>query len=131
MHVGSHALLLIAATAAGICLASCNQETESFSRDRRAAALANTDRAACHARGGSIRKVGINMDPACVVRFRDAGKACSDSSDCEGMCIAPYRNDLDEGSPSTGRCQADDYMDGSWCWTEIVGGRTRGGWCSD
>jgi hypothetical protein len=130
MQPGSQALLLMAVAAVAFCVASCNQKTEFVSPDQRATAVASTDPATCHARGGNIRKVGINKDRVCVVKFRDAGKACSNASDCEGKCVAPYTNDLQEGTPRTGRCQSDDHMDGFGCWTEIVGGSTSGGWCN-
>ena len=92
----------------------------------RADALSQIDQRACLARGGAIRGVGMFAMPACVIPFADAGKSCSDMSECLGKCIV-YNGDLPEGAPSTGTCQHDDHLDG--CWAEIVDGRIGRGWC--
>ena len=46
----------------------------------------NTTKAACEAAGGQI-VVGL-AGPTCAKPTKDAGKACSDSSQCEGFCLA-------------------------------------------
>jgi len=73
----------------------------------RAAALAKIDQEQCRAGGGFIRGVGMFGTPACVKPFPDAGKVCTDESECQGMCKAPESAIV--GSSSTGTCQADTH----------------------
>ena len=50
--------------------------------------------AACESAGGSWQCVGLGGEgcrKACRVRTSDEGKACRDSADCEGVCVAPRR----------------------------------------
>jgi hypothetical protein len=42
--------------------------------------------AACAKTGGEVRPVCMRGMPMCVVPFPDAGKVCSDSSECMGTC---------------------------------------------
>ena len=41
---------------------------------------------ACTAHGGTITKVGRQQCHQCIVTYNDAGKACQNSTDCQGMC---------------------------------------------
>ena len=41
---------------------------------------------ACTANGGTITKVGRQQCHQCIVTYNDAGKACQDSTDCQGTC---------------------------------------------
>ena len=77
--------------------------------------------AACKARGGDIRPVCRRHVPTCVVRYADAGKACTDKSDCQGRCLV--------GSEGTGQCEVDD--DPCGCKIEMKGGKQAGGRCVD
>ena len=69
--------------------------------------LSETEKADCVARGGYIDLVTFNTE-GCVVRTKDAGKSCGDSSECEGACLAPLN--LEEGTPATGTCAKDAGM---------------------
>lgn len=60
--------------------------------------------AACAKAGGEIRPVCMRGVPMCVVNFTDAGKTCSDSSECSGRCeidgqAAPMQ-------PARGKCRS-------------------------
>lgn len=46
---------------------------------------------ACEKGGGSWYKVGKGEKRACVRQTRDAGKACSRESQCDGVCLAKSR----------------------------------------
>ncbi|MBP9756638.1 MAG: hypothetical protein KBD40_16710, partial [Phenylobacterium sp.] len=48
---------------------------------------AGPDVAACTAKGGTVRPVCRMQRPACVIAYADAGKSCSDKSDCLGRCL--------------------------------------------
>ncbi|HTU68329.1 MAG TPA: hypothetical protein VMF52_20470 [Steroidobacteraceae bacterium] len=87
-----------------------------------------TDAAACAARGGAIRPVCRRQIPRCLVPFADAGKACTDNSQCQGKCLVD--SSVQNTGPSiTGRCQTDD--DPCGCKIEVVNGKPAGGRCVD
>ena len=41
---------------------------------------------ACSAHDGTITKVGRQQCHQCIVTYKDAGKACQDSTECQGTC---------------------------------------------
>ena len=47
---------------------------------------------ACAARGGAWTQFGGGDQHFCRVKTRDAGVKCSNSSECEGVCIAAFTN---------------------------------------
>jgi hypothetical protein len=63
---------------------------------------ANPD--ACAKAGGNIQPVCMMQKPMCVIRFRDAGKACSDSSECSGRCQTEEQ--VQPMKAATGKCAA-------------------------
>jgi hypothetical protein len=85
--------------------------------------------AACQARGGEIRPVCRRQVPRCVVRYSDAGKACSDKADCSGRCLVDGEQPSAPGGPVNGRCEQDD--DPCGCKIEVKNGREAGGRCVD
>jgi hypothetical protein len=97
----------------------------------RAEALKKIDVAQCQKDGGEIRGVCMFGFPACVKRFSDAGKACTDSSQCEGMCWVQENTLNREPGPTTsGVCQ--DTTDTCGCWEEVKDGQLSGnGICAD
>ena len=94
----------------------------------RAAALAQIDQEKCRSEGGTVRGVGMFGTPACVKPFQDAGKVCSDKSDCQGLCKAPDGSAV--GSRSTGTCQRNTH-DLYGCFNKIEQGLVVGGICLD
>ncbi len=67
--------------------------------------------------------------PACVLRYQDAGKRCSDSSQCEGRCLANGDSFPAEGKEAVGECQP--TSDSCGCWAEIRDGRALRPVCVD
>lgn len=61
--------------------------------------------AACQAAGGAITKVCRRQVERCLVPYADAGKACSDDADCQGMCLMANGEAKPEGN--VGTCQKD------------------------
>ena len=57
----------------------------------------------CAAQGGTIQPICRSGHLACVVRYRDGGKPCSDKSDCIGECR--YEGRFPAPPNPTGRCQ--------------------------
>jgi hypothetical protein len=52
---------------------------------------------ACELSGGTWGRAGLSSKPICRVRTRDAGRACADTGECEGLCLAaltPRQRDL-------------------------------------
>ena len=60
---------------------------------------------ACVAAGGEWRALGRLQREQCVIAYADAGKTCSNRSDCEGQCLAI--GEVTAGSPAAGTCQRD------------------------
>lgn len=86
------------------------------------------DKSQCEARGGTVQGVGMFATPACVIPYPDAGKSCSDKSDCRGMCKA--NPEADVGTPATGTCQLDSH-DIFGCYNEVKDGVVVAGMCFD
>lgn len=86
------------------------------------------DAAQCKAHGGNVQGVGMFATPACVVPYADADKACSDKSDCFGICKAAP--DAVIGALATGTCQRNTH-DVYGCYNEVKAGVVVGGMCWD
>ena len=93
-----------------------------------AAALARIDQEKCRSEDGTIRGVGMFGTPACVKPFPDAGKVCSDKSECQGLCKAPESALV--GSSTAGTCQRDTH-DIYGCYNKVERGVVVGGVCLD
>ncbi len=66
-------------------------------------AINPTDRrpAACTQQGGVMRKVCLSQSLACVTPYPDAGKVCTDNSQCKGGCFS----EVVKGKVSSGFCR--------------------------
>jgi hypothetical protein len=61
--------------------------------------------AECIAKGGSWTTLGLPMADklrTCDLKATDSGKSCTDSSECQGICVAPPS--AQAGSRVTGQC---------------------------
>lgn len=125
----NRALVVLTAVA---LISSCSSwrdwKMQSSVERSRAAALAKIDSEQCRSEGGSVRGVGMFGTPACVKPYPDAGKICSDKSECQGLCKAPERGVV--GSRSTGTCQKDTH-DIYGCYDMIEAGTVVAGICLD
>lgn len=90
---------------------------------------ASPDVAACTAKGGTVRPVCRMQRPACVIAYSDAGKTCSDKSDCQGRCLYEGEAPTNSAATVTGQCQASS--DPCGCFTTVVQGRMGPGLCVD
>ncbi|HEY7798102.1 MAG TPA: hypothetical protein VIA80_05010 [Hyphomonadaceae bacterium] len=60
---------------------------------------------ACLAQGGDWAPICRLQRPACVLKFADAGKACTDSDQCQGACYAnPEGGASQAGKAVAGAC---------------------------
>ena len=113
-----HAILAVAVLSVIGCAAPAPQ----------ASAPAASAESACADRGGRLERVGRAQTLQCVISFADAGKSCTDGSQCEaGRCLGPM-----EATPResvTGQCQPTNMAFG--CYTTISGGRMGPAICVD
>lgn len=92
-------------------------------------AAASPDVAQCTAKGGTVRPVCRMQKPACVIAYADAGKTCSDKSDCQGRCLYQGEAPADPAAAVTGQCQA--TSDPCGCFTTVVKSHVGPGMCVD
>jgi hypothetical protein len=76
---------------------------------------------ACRDRGGKVENVCKLQVPACVTPFPDAGRRCTDNSQCQGKCILDIDHRPESDDEVSGRCEVDDNPCG--CKIEVVNGR--------
>jgi hypothetical protein len=81
----------------------------------------------CRARGGTIQRVCMMGTLTCVVRYRDAGKRCTDGADCTGDCL--YEGEDPPPENLVGSCQR--TSDPCGCKAVIVGGEVQPALCVD
>lgn len=86
------------------------------------------DAAACLAKGGVIRPVCLSQTLQCVIPYPDAGRPCTDRSQCKGECraVSPRSG---QGARAKGVCQANN--DPCGCRTLIIKGRIGPSTCAD
>lgn len=82
---------------------------------------------ACAARGGKIEPVCMTAHLTCVVRYRDAGKRCTDKSGCQGECL--YEGERPPPPNPAGRCQA--TSDPCGCKAPMLKGQVQPMLCAD
>ncbi len=66
----------------------------------------------CTQDGGEWKPVCMAQEPACITAFPDAGKSCTDGSQCTGDCLA--EGELADEANATGVCQRDDNPCGTF-----------------
>ena len=82
----------------------------------------------CAAQGGEWKRLGIMGFEHCVLPARDAGKPCSDGSECEYGCRGGSKA-IGDGDRAIGSCAHNS--NGFGCYSTIVNGKTGGRICVD
>lgn len=82
----------------------------------------------CHAHGGNWKKVGLAGVDECDLPTADAGRACSDDSECEAACVTS--DSTPPGSAATGHCYPRTTLNGQ-CLNHVRGGKALGLMCAD
>lgn len=85
------------------------------------------DKETCEQKGGTWKKMGSHPMEECNLPTTDAGKICSGSKECEGVCLADIKHeDFQKGMrgqkfKTQGKCSS---------WTKVVGclGYVYQGW---
>ena len=99
----------------------------------RGTAMSESERSKCLAGGGSIAIMGLSGDEGCVHRTPDAGKPCTDGSQCKAGCFLDEARatpkDKEPGARVTGACAPTDYIFG--CRSPVVDGKATPGLCVD
>jgi hypothetical protein len=89
----------------------------------------------CNEAGGQWGPRGLTGTPGCSVPLSDAGKICSDKTDCIGDCVASIDGDRYSGvqvkdiKPARGQCQAESALFG--CFIEFRNGKRQPAICVD
>ena len=76
-----------------------------------------------------MRQVGRAQTWQCVVKYADAGKRCTDASQCEGQCEIAGNSGLVPGARAVGQCQVDSNRFG--CRTTVKDGKAEATLCID
>jgi hypothetical protein len=85
------------------------------------------DKRACAARGGTIQPICMMGELACVIRYRDGGKRCTDKHDCIGECL--YEGPDPPPPKAIGTCQR--TSDPCGCKAPIHHGQVEPALCAD
>jgi hypothetical protein len=85
------------------------------------------DPQACAARGGTMQRICLRGALACVEKYKDAGKACTDKSQCLGQCR--YVGSAAPGASVVGECQR--TTDPCGCFATVGNGKRQAALCVD
>ena len=132
-HLRNFIIILLGVITLGAC-SSAAVTAPPFSGDIefQGAVASAAERQSCTAAGGTISRQGLAGYEMCVLPYADAGKVCSDSSECLGQCRAQTLNTAQQSEAAqnvTGQCQANNIPFG--CHSEIIGGTIQPGLCVD
>ncbi len=82
----------------------------------------------CATISGDWRPICMRGMPACVVTYKDAGTACTDSSQCSGRCITGGTGARPD-APTTGICTTNS--DPCGCFQIVENGKAGYPLCAD
>ena len=124
-------------TALGLALAGCvaaptesnTVETGTLPDPDMPPPMSAQQREECTAQGGTPQRRGMLNLEMCVVPYSDAGKSCTDSSQCEGLCQYHDLNNVGQEEDVVGQCQPDTAPYG--CFAEVRGGKAFAAMCID
>lgn len=96
--------------------------------------LSDVERNACIAKGGSVATFGLLNGEGCVLPMKDAGKLCTDGSQCDGgTCFLDDRKPgfkaPSRGQKVVGQCAATNFTFG--CGWRVHEGQTSVPMCVD
>ena len=83
---------------------------------------------ACIAKGGEWRRMGRIQELSCVLPTSDAGKACTDASQCEVACFVSEPG-TEPGAATVGQCNSSTDIFG--CHMHVKDGKADGMLCID
>ncbi|WP_436356054.1 hypothetical protein [Brevundimonas sp. CEF1] len=118
-----------AAGLGALLLAGACAPTETPGGSGAEAPVRSAEASACAARGGEMQQVGRARTWQCVVKYADAGKRCTDASQCQGQCEISGNSGIAPGAAAAGQCQADSNRFG--CRTTVKDGKAEATLCID
>ncbi len=86
-------------------LTACSAPAERVTSNAGPAVASVTNETECAAVGGQWTQLGRVPVKQCLRQTSDAGKACTDSEQCEGQCLAPEGSV--DGTQVGGSCSVD------------------------
>ncbi len=110
------------------CAFTANKNVNTPMKLRKTDASSSINSSTCLHNGGVIKNVCMLGTPACIQTYVDAGKSCSDSSECSGECTITD-NFVDVGNETIGFCSVDN--DPCGCSQLIVNGKATPALCID
>ncbi len=116
---------ILALTAVLLALSACAPTKPAPSASTPPSAEAQAS--ACAAKGGTMTPVGKAQIPTCVIPYADAGKTCTDKSQCQGQCV--LEGNLESTGPVAGTCQKTNRQFG--CYARVVNGKATAAICVD
>jgi hypothetical protein len=121
-------LLMIAVLmSASATVGSANGENpkSSYHKD-----MSAEEKASCIRKGGKIARFGLLQTEGCLLAMRDAGKVCTDGSQCQaGACEANGARPARPRETVRGVCPADN--NGFGCRSWIIKSRATPAMCAD
>jgi len=118
------------------CYAKLNETWRSVYCGSEGAADYPKDKASCEARNGTWEAIGLSPQEVCVLPTADAGTVCTDSSQCQGACVAELsQSDYDKlmryhiPIPTSGKCTSTTSSVG--CNAYVENGVVNGILCVD
>jgi len=129
--IGLTAVLLMACATEQVADDPKNEAVVNYTPVFFAGAKASEDeRVLCESVGGWVERAGRLGTERCVQDLPDAGKVCSDESECLGRCVIEDSDDSPTaGTAAKGVCEATDNQFG--CTTLVNGGVIAGTLCVD
>lgn len=82
----------------------------------------------CSLRGGAPY-VNLGGYAFCGEKYKDAGKVCRSSEECEGDCVLPWTWNPDEKNEVVGKCEADTTYNFDYGCVAIENHQTYEGGC--
>lgn len=110
-----------------LLLAACSSNRSASETSGATAAKTPNFAQQCERSGGSWTRGGIALFYGCLRTAPDAGKSCTDSSQCSHHCNAAPGTSPAPGTATSGQCQADNNYKG--CHIEIRKGIAQPRYC--
>ena len=94
------------------------------------AALDSATKEECEKHRGTWIQTGMAQQEFCDIEAPDAGKQCTDNSQCESACVDPAPMQTHAGAQVIGQCDKWHHRLGR-CVSEVISGMTKGAICVD
>lgn len=101
--------------------------TQTLIPERPSYTVTNAQRMQCLASGGTVEKAGMLGGERCTLSYGDGGQVCTDSSQCQGKCVAELAGANQNNT--SGICERSDNPFG--CYALVESGRTGPALCVD